>query len=187
MLRPTFWLILPIVAGIIILVTACDTVDHHSPPQTVAHVDLNRYTGTWYQIALIPNRFQRRCAADTTATYELGADGHIDITNRCRTADGTYDEVHGLARVIDPRTNAKLEVSFVKLFGWHLFWGDYWILDLGPRYRYAIVGTPDRRFGWVLSRTPSLPARTRAAIDRKLIELGYKPSEFLHTPYRPAS
>lgn len=155
------------------------------PPRTVEQVDLERYAGRWYEIASIPNRFQDQCAGNTTAEYTPRGDGRIGVVNRCLKANGEADEVRGLARVVEPRTNAKLEVSFVSLFGWHLFWGDYWILALDPDYRWSVVGHPERRYGWILSRTPSLPAETRSRLDDLLSERGYDPRRFVDTPQGP--
>jgi apolipoprotein D and lipocalin family protein len=153
-----------------------------APPTTVAHVELDRYAGLWYEISRIPNSFQRSCVDDTTARYSLRADGRLNVINRCLTADGSVDEARGVARVVDPNTNAKLEVSFVQLFGWHLFWGDYWIIGLDPDYRYAVIGHPKRRYGWVLARTPTLDAATRKEIDTILREHGYDPRRFEASP-----
>jgi len=158
------------------------TASDEAPPATVAHVDLDRYTGLWYEISRIPNWFQRTCVDETTARYSLRADGRLDVINRCLTADGSADEARGVARVVDPKTNAKLEVSFVKLFGWHLFWGDYWIIGLDPDYRYAVIGHPTRRYGWVLARTPTLDSATRQEIDAVLRENGYDPQRFEASP-----
>jgi apolipoprotein D and lipocalin family protein len=161
-----------------------------APLPTAAHVDLDRYAGRWYEIARIPNRFQRQCISDSSATYTRGADGTVAVVNRCRTGDGRFDEAHGEARVVDPRTNAKLQVSFFSLLGWRPIWGDYWVLALGPDYAYAVVGEPGRRYGWILSRTPTLPATTRATINRKLRKLGYAPEQFVDSPHtsdRPAT
>ena len=162
--------------------TACSgTRPGHSPLPTVAHVELDRYVGKWHEIAKIPNRFQRQCASDTTATYTRNADGSIAVVNRCRTRGGEYDEARAIARVADPRSNAKLEVSFFSFFsllGWRPVWGDYWVLALGPDYDYAVVGEPSRRYGWILARTPTLPDATRARIDQQLRELGYTPEQF---------
>lgn len=128
-------------------------------PRTVEQVDLERYMGTYYEIARFPNRFQKQCAGDVTATYALRPDGRIDVTNRCRLADGSMDEARGVARRAGKDTsNARLEVRFAPAFLSLLpqVWGDYWILGLGPDYSYAVVGSPDRDYLWVLSRTPQL-------------------------------
>lgn len=148
------------------------------PPPVVAQVDLARYLGTWYEIKKIPNRFQDHCAGNTTATYSARDDGRLNVINRCLTQDGTWDEADGIARVTDPVTNAKLEVSFVQIFGWNLFWGDYWIVDLAADYSYVIVGHPQRSYGWILSRTSTFAVD----LDQRLRELGYDPEEFEATP-----
>lgn len=155
------------------------------PPQPVGIVDLHRYQGLWYEVASIPNRFQKHCAGDTTAAYRLRPDGQVDVTNRCRTRLGDWDEARGVARVVDPASNARLEVSFVELFGWRLFWGDYWILELAPDYSHVIVGTPGRNYGWILARSPTLSATTRRELDRHLRQQGYDPQQFVDTEHRP--
>ncbi len=138
--------------------------------QTVPRVDLGRYVGTWFEIASFPQRFQRGCTA-TTATYTLRDDGQIEVVNRCRkgSPDGPEKVAKGRARVVDPSTNAKLEVSFF----WP-FWGDYWIVDLGADYEYAVVGHPGRDYLWILSRTPTMDPELYASIVRRLQGQGYE-------------
>jgi len=148
------------------------------PPATVERVDLERYSGRWYEIAKIPHSFQRQCVRDTSADYARKTDGTIAVVNRCRKADGTFDEARAIARITDPVSNAKLEVSFFSVLGWRPVWGDYWILALGPDYDFAIVGEGTRRYGWILSRTPVLPDATRALLDQRLRALGYSPEQF---------
>jgi apolipoprotein D and lipocalin family protein len=130
------------------------------PVRTVAAVDLDRYVGDWFEIARYPNRFQQKCAGDIVASYSKRADGRLDVINRCRTADGGMTEAKGIARVVDTRTSAKLEVRFAP--GWLSFlpfvWGDYWILGLADDYSWAVVGSPDRRYLWILARSPELNA-----------------------------
>ncbi|MDH4281235.1 MAG: lipocalin family protein [Myxococcales bacterium] len=142
----------------------------HLPPlETVPEVDLNRYLGTWYEIASYPQSFQEGCTG-TTATYTLRDDGQIDVLNECRkgSLDGKEDSARGRARVVDRDTNAKLEVSFFRPF-----WGDYWIIDLGPDYEYAVVGHPSRDYLWILSRTPTLDEATYEGISSRLEQEGY--------------
>lgn len=149
-----------------------------APPQTVARVDLQRYVGLWYEIGKIPNRFQKQCVRGTTAEYTLQEDGAIRVVNRCIRADGTSDQAVGRAKVADPASNAKLKVSFVSLLGIRLFWGDYWILGLGDDYEYAIVGSPDRKYGWILSRTPQLEPPVLERVFAILRRQGYDPAGF---------
>jgi apolipoprotein D and lipocalin family protein len=150
--------------------------------QPVAAVDLERFVGPWFEIARIPAWFQNRCARDTTARYQRRSDGRITVINRCLTGGGKVDEAEGLARVLDPTTNARLQVSFVSLLGWRPFWGDYWIIGIDPDYRWLVVGDPRRQYGWILSRSASLePAQLEAAFQ-SLERNGYQRSRFVFTP-----
>jgi apolipoprotein D and lipocalin family protein len=133
--------------------------------RTVDSVNLDRYLGEWVEIARFPNRFQRTCAGDVRATYVRRADGRIDVINRCRTRDGSVIEARGVARVVDARTSAKLKVRFAPAFlsFLPLVWGDYWILGLADDYSWAVVGSPDRQYLWILARTPDIAADQFAA------------------------
>ena len=154
------------------------------PPTTVPSVDLNRYIGLWYEIARIPNSFQKKCAAGTTAEYSLREDGRISVLNRCFKSDGSLDEAQGVARIRDDQTNAKLQVSFVRILGRNRFWGDYWIIGLNENYQWAVVGHPKRKYGWILSRTPEITPELRLQIDSLLENQGYNPEEFVDTPIK---
>jgi len=133
-----------------------------SPVRAVETVDLERYAGDWYEVARFPNRFQRRCVSDVRARYVIRTDGQLDVLNQCRTADGVID-ARGVARIVDSRTSAKLKVRFAPaaLSFLPFVWGDYWILGLAADYSWAVVGSPDRNYLWILSRTPELPANAR--------------------------
>ena len=148
------------------------------PLQTVPAVELSRYLGTWYEVASFPQGFQAGCTA-TTATYALRKDGLIDVVNHCRkgSIDGEDSEAHGRARVVDTATNAKLEVSF---FG--PFWGDYWVIDLGADYEYAVVGSPGRDYLWILSRTRAMSPDVYDAIVARLVAQHYDVSRLSKTP-----
>lgn len=152
------------------------------PLETVAHVDLQRFLGTWFEISSFPQSFQQGCAA-TTATYQSRADGGIDVVNRCRkdSLDGPEKIAKGRARIVDRTTNAKLEVSFFRPF-----WGDYWIVALGDDYDYAVVGHPSRDYLWILTRTPTMDDQRYAAIVQRLSLLGYDPRRLKRT-LQPAS
>jgi apolipoprotein D and lipocalin family protein len=128
------------------------------PVRTVENVDLSRYVGDWFEIARFPNRFQRQCVGDVRASYVRRSDGRIDVINRCRATDGTVTEARGIARVVDERTSAKLKVRFAPavLSFLPMVWGDYWIIGLAADYSWAVVGSPDRTYLWILARTPRL-------------------------------
>jgi apolipoprotein D and lipocalin family protein len=138
-----------------------------TPVRTVSSVNLDRYAGEWHEAARLPNRFQDKCAGDVRATYTRRADGRIDVVNRCRERDGSTTEARGIARVAETSTNAKLKVRFAPAFLSFLpmVWGDYWIIGLASDYSWAVVGSPDRKYLWILSRSAVMnPAQRDAAI-----------------------
>ena len=114
---------------------------------TVKQVDLKKNTGLWYEIAKIPNSFQNQCAYRTAAEYKIQKDGSIQVINKCYESNGEPDVADGAANVVDKKSNAKLEVSFVSFLGIRPFWGDYWIIRLDEDYQRAIIGTPNRKYG----------------------------------------
>ena len=170
-----------------------------APLQTVPSVDLKRYQGRWYQIAYYPNTFQKQCVGNTTADYRLLMTGHVEVTNQCSTADGSVSKVVGAARVKPPKffgvpvakgtDTAKLEVRFAPSFlAWlDAVWAPYWVIQLPDDYRYAVVGEPRREFLWILSRTPTLAAADRAAIEARLIEQGYDTNRLKDEPQDPVA
>ena len=115
----------------------------------VPKVELEKYLGKWYETARLPAKFQDGCS-ETTATYTLLENGNVSVLNECKR-NGKVKRAKGKAKVIDKATGAKLKVTFF----WP-FYGDYWIIKLGDHYEYAVVGTPDRRYLWILSRTPQM-------------------------------
>ena len=148
------------------------------PPTRVQQVDLERYVGLWYEIARIPNPFQDQCVRGVTAEYTLRDDGRVDVVNRCYKKDGELDEAKGLARVEDKETNSLLKVSFFSILGWRPVWGDYWIIDLARDYSYAVVCSPDRKYGWILARESELPVEVLDGIFERLRQQGFAKEDF---------
>ena len=164
-----FIAIVPVIA----LLTSCAFSQYGVAPelpplQTVARVDFNRYLGLWYEIGRYPNSFQKGCLG-STAMYSARLDGEIDVLNSCRDEkDGSLREAKGRAWVMDKASNARLKVSF--------FWpfrGDYWIIDLGKEYEYAVIGTPNRKYLWILSRTPEMHPEVLAKIIENVEKQGF--------------
>lgn len=173
------YLVFLISMSVLILVSCASSQDKELPPlETVKQVDLNKYVGLWYEVAKIPNSFQDHCAYGTTAEYKLQKDGSIQVINKCYDENGEADIADGVANVVDKNTNAKLEVSFVSFLGIRPFWGDYWIIGLDENYQWAVVGTPGRKYGWILSRTPSLQEETMQKMFSILREQDYNPEDF---------
>jgi apolipoprotein D and lipocalin family protein len=154
--------------------------------KTVPSVNVDRYVGKWYEIAKYPNRFQKKCIANTTATYTKKADGRLEVLNSCRTENGETDEAKGEAKIVDKNTNARLKVRFAPGFLSLLpfVWGDYWVIDLDREYKYAVVGTPSRDYLWILSRTPELDENTYQGIISRIKEQGFDPNRLVKTPQR---
>lgn len=126
--------------------------------QVVPTLDLARYAGKWYEIARLPNRFEKDCAGDVTATYALLPKSKIKVVNQCRKADGEVKTAKGEARLADKKSgpNSKLEVRFAPgaLSFLPFVWADYWVVDLAPDYSYAVIGEPKREYLWILAREP---------------------------------
>ena len=146
------------------------------PVKAVESVDLARYAGLWYEIARFPNRFQDDCAGEVTATYRLREDGRIDVINECSEADGTRKRAEGVARLADDNGPAsRLEVRFAPgLLTWLPFvWADYWVLSLDDEYTRVAVGTPDRKYLWILSRTPQIDDDHYRAVVDEVAGMGF--------------
>lgn len=142
-------------------------------------VDVNRYLGKWYEIARYDHSFQKGCIA-VTATYSMRPDGDIAVLNQCRlsTFEGELRSAEGKVWVADASTNAKLKVSFFWPFS-----GDYWIIELGEHYEYAVVGHPNRKYLWILSRTPQMnDARYNEILNRLASTHRYDTTRLVKTP-----
>jgi apolipoprotein D and lipocalin family protein len=135
-------------------VAACNT----APPLEVASdVDLTRFQGKWYEVAKLPRVTESGCEG-TTAFYRLTAKDHLDVSNECRLAGGGTRSVSASAYVADLDVPAKLALDVGG------FYGDYWIVEVGQSYEFAVIGHPSRDYLWILSRTPTLPAATLSGI-----------------------
>lgn len=137
--------------------------------QTVAHVDVEKYSGKWYEIASYPQRFQKGCHC-TTAEYTLSDKGYLIVENRCNrgSVDGKLSYIRGKAFVEKNSGNAKLKVQF--------FWplrAKYWIIDLADDYSYAVVSHPSKKYLWILSRKPKMDAAVYQQIISRLKEKGF--------------
>lgn len=144
---------------------------------TVPKVDIPKYMGTWYEIANLPNSFQKNCTG-TTANYELKPDGTVSVINKCfkLRLDGEEEVAKGVAHVADTQTNSKLRVSFF----WPFF-GDYWIIDLAPDYTHAVVASPSREYLWILNRTPVMDEVLYQSLLYKAKDKGFDISKIQKT------
>ncbi|WP_306362285.1 lipocalin family protein [Nocardia sp. CC227C] len=150
-----------------------------APVTPVPRLDVERYLGTWQQLAAIPQPFNLACARDTRADYGLAPGGDITVRNRCTTWFGTTDEIVGRAEVNDPVTKAQLGVTF---------WNqpdpptNYVVTAIDPDYSWALVVNPERTSGFVLSRTPTRSADDWSAIRAAIDAAGMNSCLFLTSP-----
>jgi apolipoprotein D and lipocalin family protein len=166
------------------------------PLTALPSLDVPAYMGTWYQVAWFPNRFQKQCVSDTRAEYRQREDGRIDVLNRCRLADGQFNDADGIARPAGSTLQrnrlspATLEVSFLPaLLRWIPAWGSYWVIALADDGRYAVVSEPQRQYLWVRARAPRLSANDEATIRSALLRQGFDLSRWqahAHTPDAPS-
>ena len=155
-----------------------DAFHSNTEVSTVPFVDVQRYAGKWFEIASYPQRFQKGCFC-TTAEYTLTSEGFLIVENRCNRGNytGKQSYIKGKAFIVPNSGNAKLQVQF--------FWpfkGKYWIVDLASDYSYAVVSHPNRKYLWILSRTPKMGMEIYHQILTGLIAKGYDTSKLQLTP-----
>ncbi len=176
----SFGMIIPALFPLVVALAAAR--DTPVAVQPVAEVDLTRYAGRWHEVARFPNRFQEKCVAETTADYTLLPDGTVRVVNACRKADGSVTTAEGRARVAG--RSSTLKVRFAP--GWLSFlpfvWGDYWILDLTADYGAALVGSPDRKYLWILARTPKLDEATYTRLVAAAAAQGFEVDRLVKSP-----
>ncbi len=157
------------------------TITSDQTLETVANVDLNKYSGKWFEIASYPQRFQKGCHC-TTAEYTVSDEGYVIVENRCNrdSVNGKQSYIKGKAFVDKNSGNAKLKVQF--------FWpfkGKYWIIDLADDYSYAVVSHPNKKYLWILSRTPKMNEATYNQILLRLKEKHFDLTKLQLTPQLP--
>lgn len=159
--------------SIMLVFTACSS--KNPPLQTVEKVNLQKYLGTWYEIARYEHFFEKDCK-NVSADYSMMDEETIKVINRCtKMKTGEKKEVTGRAYATDD-TNSKLKVSFFRPF-----YGDYWVLVLDENYDYVLVGTPSREYLWILSREKEISVATKNSILEKLPSLGFDESKLIWT------
>ena len=162
------YIIILVLFTIIILVMIAASLKSQTL-HTVPFVDINKYSGKWYEIASYPQRFQKGCHC-TTAEYTLSKDGYVIVENRCNkdSVNGKQSYIKGKAFIEKNSGNAKLKVQF--------FWplrAKYWIIDLADDYSYAVVSHPSKKYLWILSRTPKMNDTVYRQIISRLKEKGF--------------
>lgn len=147
----------------VLLALSCQT-----EPLEVADVELSRLQGKWFEIAKLPRPSQAGCSG-TTAEYKLASARELLVTNECRDGSlhGPVKRASARAVVTDENVPAKLSLDF------GVAYGDYWIIEIGDDYEYAVVGHPTRDFLWILSRDKALPRRKLEGIVERARGRGF--------------
>lgn len=157
------------------LLSSCTTTTPAPPPATASKVDVQRYTGRWYEIARFPMSFQK-ADEKAYAEYGLRPDGKLSVHNVATAPDGSTRDIRGSATVLNPGENSRLLVQFDAWFGRFIpkpEEGNYWILHVNADYSQALVGTPDRKFMWILARKPEISTAAYDVLVQKAKALGY--------------
>lgn len=166
--------------ALLLALSAPAAAEAPAPLEAVPELDLQRYSGTWHEIARLPMYFERRCVGDITATYVPLESGRVQVRNACLRDDGVRMQSTGMARRSGTHP-AKLEVRFAP--AWLSFlpmvWGDYWVIALDPDYQWAMVGEPAREYLWILSRAPAMDVATFERLKARARELGYSLDELI--------
>ena len=179
-MKNTYSTIIALAVSILALAGTASSQKANKPAlTTVPSVDLSRYVGKWYEIAKYPNRFQKQCVGNTTATYSIKSNGKLEVRNECLLKDGTTEKAIGEAKIADKKTNAKLKVRFAPsaLSFLPFVWGNYWIIDLDKEYVYVAIGEPKFEYFWILSRTPKLNDAVYQDILRRAEAMGFNPAK----------
>ena len=144
----------------------------------VKTVDLQRYSGTWYEILRLPNRFEGGLIC-ITANYSLKDNGDIKVLNSGHKIDdpSTIKTSTGTAWVPNPAEPTKLKVRFFWPFS-----GDYWILALDSDYKYVMIGEPGRDYLWILCREKTLAEQTINRLLAQAQSQGFDTTKILRTP-----
>lgn len=145
-----------------------------APVSSVEQLQMDRYAGQWHEIAHLPVSFQKKCTGEIVAAYSLRSDGRIDVRNSCRTQDGERIASDGIARAVADHPG-RLQVRFAPdWLSWlPLVWADYWVIALDPDYQWAVVGEPDRRYLWILSRSPGMDRELFEQLKARATAMGY--------------
>lgn len=151
-------------------------------PPTVTKLDKSRYAGEWHEIARLPNQFEKDLVA-AKATYGVNPDGTISVRNDGLKSDGETTSIEGTAKPAEAGDPGKLLVRFDR-FPANLFAGDYWILDVNENYTRALVGSPDKKFLWLLSKNPADKRENFTTQISKASTLGYDTEKLYFNPKR---
>ncbi len=145
------------VSRALVCALALFAVPQGPPPRRAGGLDPKQLAGTYYEVARIPNAFERQCVGRVTTTFDVRPDGRMDVFNECRKENGTETRVQGIGRLAADGTTIDVRFPAPWLSGGRRPWPDYEILGTGPEYGYVVAGDAGRNHLWILSRLPRMP------------------------------
>ena len=153
------------------------------PLSTVENIELGHYLGIWYEVVRKPLYFQNKCERDVSAIYTLNENGNVLVDNRCYGKEGQLYQSIGEAFIQNSPHNTKFRVSFLPEF---VRWlpvgrGDYWILKIDEDYQTVLVGEPQYKYMWILSRQPNPDPVVVNEYLNYAKSIGYDLSNIIHT------
>lgn len=163
-----------------IFLTSCKTQTKMIDKTVVKELDIERYLGTWYEIARYDHSFERGLDG-VTATYSYRKDGKIKVENAGYkgTLDGKKSIAIGKAKIPNLQVPSKLKVSFF----W-FFYGDYFVLELDKGYQWAVIGSSSDKYLWILSRTPQMDNLQYQQILKGLTQRGYDVNKLIKVKHK---
>lgn len=170
--------VLMLIFSVLLIFSCTKTNSQMIDKTTVKELDLNRYLGTWYEIARFPHSFEKNLVG-VTATYALRKDGKIEVLNQGikNTLDGERSKAVGKAKIPDKSEPGKLKVSFF----W-IFYADYFVLELDKNYQYVMIGSSSDKYFWILSRTPQMEPANYEMLMQNARKRGYNLDNLYKVP-----
>ncbi len=166
---------------IITFLTSCSFFEKShadtSDPTVVNKIDLNKYSGKWYEIARYPTFFQRNCIS-STAEYQVQADNSLSVYNVCYKEDRSTSDIKGTATIVDSTVPAKLKVRF-NLFAQ----GEYWVIALDSDYQWAVVSSSAKSSLFILARTAPMNLELKNSIINELKNRGFETEKLIFDQY----
>lgn len=174
------WIYLGGATALVLGLMACVHSKPDRPLRTAKAVDIQRYAGHWHEQFRLPNSFQKD-GAKAEAEYSLLPDGKVRVVNTETRPDGKKNIATGTAIAVPGSNNSRLRVKFDGLASLvpAAESGNYWIIQVEPDYSAALVGTPDRKFLWMLSRKDPVSPALRDRYVSTAKELGFDTSRLL--------
>lgn len=141
----------------------------------VPKLDLNRYMGSWYEIARLPDKKEKQCVGGALVLYAAGEKaGRFQVVSSCQTKGNNVEARNASGKVADKAGDGQLKISYLWPFS-----QKYWVLAVGPEYEWALVGSPDHKTLWILSRTEKMAPEVLLDLEGRAATAGFNRSKIV--------